>query len=183
MNLNAWLTLAGVVLSPVGAVLITLWIEGRRRDRESKMAIVRALITTRHLPADPAYSRAINLVRVEFANVPNVIDAYKDYQKVIRQESALTEEGLNLQNKELQNSQLKLLSAILRAVGMNASEADLSIEAYAARGLLQREEIYINSLLAQQKTADALARLVQLNEQILQWQNMSAAQVHAPEIG
>lgn len=47
MTLNEMLTMVGVVLSPIVAVCITLWIEGRRRDREGKMVVVRALVVKR----------------------------------------------------------------------------------------------------------------------------------------
>ena len=44
MGLNEWLTLARIVLSPIVAVCITLWVEGRRKNRDCKMVVVRALM-------------------------------------------------------------------------------------------------------------------------------------------
>lgn len=81
MTLNEILTLVGVVASPVVAVGITLWIEGRRRDRDGKMIVVRALLATRHLPGDSNYSTAINLIPAEFHNKATVMAAYKEYHR------------------------------------------------------------------------------------------------------
>ncbi|MCW1431513.1 DUF6680 family protein [Novosphingobium sp. JCM 18896] len=167
MTLNEWLTLAGVVVSPIFAVCIILWIEGRRRDREGKMVVVRALMTTRHLPADPNYSGAINLLRVEFAHCRPVMEAFKEYHRNIRREQPSTPEGANLHNQDVLAAQTKLLSAALNAVGIKASEADLAVEAYAANGFILRDNIYLASLKAQDRIAVALERSVMLNEQML----------------
>ncbi|MGO9994125.1 MAG: DUF6680 family protein [Steroidobacteraceae bacterium] len=61
MKLNDWLTLIAIVLGPISAVCITLWIEHRRRLRERRLYVTRMLLMTRHLPADPQYNAAINL--------------------------------------------------------------------------------------------------------------------------
>ena len=158
MTLNEWLTLAGIVFSPIVAVLISLWIDGRRRDRDGKMVVVRALMATRHLPGDSNYSTAINLLPVEFANSPPVMVAYKEYHRCIRREAPQTPEGQAIVNSEIATAQTKLLSAVLSAVGMKVSEADLAVEGYAAGGFIARDNLYLDSLRAQIRTADALEK-------------------------
>lgn len=160
MELNAWLTLGAVFISPIVAVLITLWIDGRRRDREGKLHVVRMLMATRHLPADPAYSTAINLLRVEFAKSQRVMAEYAEYHRLIRRESATTPEGVLVANKEILSAQTKLLSAVLSDVGMPTSEADLAIEGYAAGAFIDRDNLYLDSLRAQIRTADALEKSI-----------------------
>lgn len=167
MTLNEWLTLLGVVISPIVAVMITLWIEGRRRDREGKMVIVRALMATRHLPGDPNYSHAVNLIRVEFADRPDVIKAFQAYNSTIRRERPTTAEGMLLFNQDIVAAQTKLLSAVLNSVGIAASEADLTVEAYAAEGMIQRDNLYLESLHSQQRIAEALERSTRVSEALL----------------
>src|SRR3546814_19133659 len=60
------LTLIAVIVGPIVAVVITLWVDGRRRDREQKIIVLRLLLATRHIPADPRFLTAINLIPVEF---------------------------------------------------------------------------------------------------------------------
>lgn len=158
MTVEAWLTLTGIVLSPIVAVSITLWIEGRRRKRDSQMHVVRLLMATRHLPSDPSYSTAVNLIPVEFAAHPKVIAAHKEYHRAIRREAPLTPEGHANANLELAQTQTKLISAVLSAVGMNVSEADLAAEAYAASGFIARDNLWLDSLRAQVRTAEALEK-------------------------
>jgi hypothetical protein len=158
MNLNAWLTLIGIVASPIVAVIITLWVERRRRNFDGKMLIARTLMMTRHFPGDANYSNAINLMRIEFADCPEVIQAYQEYGRQIRREEATTSEGITKLHDEMKAAQTKMLSAVLRRVGMNVSEADLALEAYAAGGFIHRDNLYLNSLDAQIRTANALER-------------------------
>jgi hypothetical protein len=73
MHLNDWLTLAAILLGPIVAVAITLWIEGRRRQRDTRMIVLRQLMATRHLPGDPMYSAAVNLIPVEFNDEAEVM--------------------------------------------------------------------------------------------------------------
>lgn len=167
MDLNSWLTLVGIILSPIIAVLITLWVEGRRRDREGKMVVVRTLMATRHLPSDPNYSTAINLLRVEFADCPQVMEAYREYHRNIRRERPSSDQGVALLDQDILTSQTKLLSAVMMAVGMKVSEADLAVEAYAAGGFIARDNLYIASLAAQPRIADALERSVQQSALLL----------------
>lgn len=157
MGVNEWLTLAGVVLSPIVAVGITLWIEGRRRDREGKMVVVRAMLATRHLNGDPNWSTAVNLIRAEFSNCPGVMAAFHSYGRAVRQRPA-TDEARMVSSQELATAQVKLVSAVLAAVGMNVSEADLAIDAYAAEGMIIRDNLYLASLDAQVRTANALEK-------------------------
>lgn len=157
-----WLTLAAILIGPIASVAITLWIEQRRRQRESRMIVLRLLMATRHLPGDANYSTAINLIPVEFNDVPAVMSAFKDYQQKIRSPRQVLADDLARQTTELANSQVKLVSSVLTALGMKVSEADLAIEAYAADGMIQRDNLYLKSLEAQIRTADALERAGQL---------------------
>lgn len=167
MTLNEALTFIGLFTSPIVAVGITLWIEGRRRDREGKMVIVRALLATRHMPSDPNYSTAINLIRAEFANCPAVMIAFKEYHQTISKEPSTTPEGIAREATELGRVQTKLISAVLGAVGINSSEADLATDAYAARAFIERDNLYLRSLAAQERIASALEASVQQNAAFL----------------
>lgn len=156
MELNDWLTLAAIVIGPVIAVAVTLWVEKRRRRAESKMTVARLFMATRHLPGDANYSTAINLIPVEFHDCPSVMAAFKEYHRQIRGAMPENEQAREIQLRELTSAQTKLLSAILQSMGMKVSEADLALEAYAARGMIERDNLYLDSLAAQGRIARAL---------------------------
>jgi hypothetical protein len=116
------------------------------------------LIATRHLPGDPSYSTAINLIPVEFANKPQVMTAFREYQTAISQVRAVLPNDAARQDQDIQTKQTKLISAVLGVIGMRVSEADLAAQAYAANGMIARDTLYLESLVAQKRIADALER-------------------------
>src|SRR3546814_5318903 len=64
------LTLIAVIVGPIVAVVITLWVDGRRRDREQKIIVLRLLLATRHIPADRSEehtSELQSLMRISYA--------------------------------------------------------------------------------------------------------------------
>lgn len=163
MNLNAWLTLAAVFVSPILAVLISVLIEHRRRRRDGRMIVLRQLLVTRHLPADPAYSAAVNLVPVEFNDDQPVIQAYKEYQTAINATPGDNTDAIRKAGQSVVVKQTKLIFAIMRSLGLKASEADLPAEAYAAKGMIDRDDLYLQSLSAQIRTADTLEAMRGVN--------------------
>jgi hypothetical protein len=163
MDTAASLTLLAIVTGPIAAVAISLWIEGRRRRRETRLSVLRQLIITRHLPGDPNYSAAINLVPVEFNDDPAVIAEYKAYQEAIRQVPGSDPEAIARCDQRLAITQTKLIFAIMRSLKLKASEADLPAEAYAARGFIQRDNLYLQSLHGTVRIADALEAQVRLS--------------------
>lgn len=162
MALNDWLTLLAIVVGPIVAVGITLWVEGRRRRRDSRTTVLRQLMATRHLPADPLYSTAVNLVPVEFNDEPEVMAAYKAYLEALRRAVPEDPDELSRSLQFLVSKQTKMIYAIMRSLGLRASEADLPVEAYAARGMTERDALYIQSLHGTVRIANALEAQLQV---------------------
>mgnify|MGYP003651925554 CR=1 FL=1 len=154
MELNAWLTLLAIVLGPIFAVVISLVIEARRRTRDSKLIILRLLVSTRDMPADSNYSTAINLIPVEFNDDKNVMAQYKSYLKTIN--TLPDEQNAQRQNLEIVSQQTKLIFAMMQSLGLKIAETDIQLDAYRATGMAKRDSIYIDSLIATKRMADAL---------------------------
>lgn len=57
MDTAAWLTLLAIVLGPMAAVAISLWIDAHRRKRESRLILLRQLMITRHPAKRPQLLR------------------------------------------------------------------------------------------------------------------------------
>ncbi len=159
------LTLIAIVTGPIAAVLITLWIDGRRRRRDARLIVARMMMSTRQIPADPGWQTAINLLRVEFAKDRDVIAALLDYHTAARKERASSDERQRAQDDELKARQAKLVSAVLKAVGLDVKESDLLLEAYVSDGFVMRDNLAINSQIAQLRIAKALEHSVGLPEE------------------
>jgi hypothetical protein len=78
------LTVTGLFAGPVVAVLISLWIEERRRQRLLKEQAVRTLLVGRLNFADPAFLTAINTMPVAFPKDQAVLAAWEAYLESVR---------------------------------------------------------------------------------------------------
>jgi len=142
------------ILIPIIAVLTTLIYQQRQQRSDRRMMILRQLLATRHLPADPAYNAAINLIPVEFNRVKPVISAWSEYIKEVRFRSPQGQEETHRQ--QLAKVQTKLITAIMKKMKLDYSEADIQADAYASEGFIFRDNLYLDSLQAARDGANAM---------------------------
>jgi len=157
------------ILIPIIAVLTTLIYQQRQQRNDRRTMILRQLLATRHLPADPAYNAAINLIPVEFNKVRPVMTAWSEYLKQVRFKPAPGQE--EVQKKENERVQTKLITAIMRKLKLEHSEADIQADAYASEGFIWRDNLYLDSLQAARDNAEAMrlvATALAMQTQILQ---------------
>jgi len=159
-----WLTLIGIVIGPIVAVLITLWREDYRRQQEARTQIVRMLINARGMPSDPTYSSAINLVPVEFNSEPTVITAWSAYVGLAR--TATTPEGQYRHDEMLKAKQTTLIYSILKVLKIDISETDINTQSYYSDGFLGRDNLYLDSLKSMREIADSIKRSADFVEQM-----------------
>jgi hypothetical protein len=154
LKLYELLTLAGVFAGPLIAVLITLWIEHRRRRSDARTHILRMILTTRRLFSDPAYVMAINLIEVEFNDCVDVMKARREYLDLVRQEP--TEERRADHDQRMLAKQSTMIAGMMKAIGLKASESELLTDAYISKGFIARDNLYLDSLAAMRDVANAL---------------------------
>jgi regulator of protease activity HflC (stomatin/prohibitin superfamily) len=154
MKLYEWLTLLAIVIGPLVAVGITLWIESRSRKHDQRVVVLRLLIATRHVPADPGFLAAINLIPIEFNDVPAVITAYNEF---------IVASGVKLDGHSdeqiLQNTATKLTRLIFeisRSLGFKLRETDIQTTAYASDGWVKRDLLTMDSQRAMRDIANIL---------------------------
>ena len=166
MKLNEWLTLAAIVLGPISAVVITLWIEKARRVGERRMQIMRTLLATRHMPADAQYNVAINLIPAEFNDQEKVMSAWRKYQDKVSNHPAL---GHEEEHERLMSvAQSGMIFEIMQCVGLkHLSEGDVQTQAYVSQGFVNRDMVYIESLRAMPKIAATLEEQRKLTQIIV----------------
>ncbi len=148
------LTLVGIMIGPIIAVIITLWTESKRKQREGQIQVTRMLLNTRHMPSDPAYSIAINLVPVEFSKCKKVMQAWREYIETVRYRPSSENQQEHL--RILNAKQTALIFQIMRSLKFNLSETDIQTNAYIAGGYINRDNLYLDSLLAMREIADAI---------------------------
>jgi hypothetical protein len=154
LKLSELLTLIGIVIGPIIAVAITLVAESKRRKRDGQIQVMRMLLNTRQLAADPAYSIAINLVPVEFNKSTQVMAAWRMYIEAVRYRP--TQENQEEHHRQLNAKQTTLIYQIMRSLGFQLSETDIQTSAYLSDGFVKRDNLYLDSLQAMCDIADAI---------------------------
>jgi hypothetical protein len=156
LRFGEWVSLVGLFLGPIVAVLVTLYIEGRRRTRDQHIQIMRMLLSTRHLAGDPLYSVAINLIPIEFNDSKPIMAAWRTYIEAVRFKP--TEDNAEEHNRLLLSKQTKLIFELLKHLKFDLPETDIQTSAYAADAFIQRDNILLGSQIAMADIANSLRR-------------------------
>jgi hypothetical protein len=148
------LTLIGVILAPVIAVLVSLWIDGCRKEREQKLSILRMLIATRHLPADPSFFTAVNLIPIEFSNNRDVMTAYRDFMNAVAAE--VIDDNAQKVGENTALKTVRLIYQVAKDLGFPLRETDLQTDGYVSRGFGTRDGLLLDSQRAMRDIATHL---------------------------
>ncbi len=160
LQIYEWLTLIAILVGPVVAVTITLATEARRRTREQQTQTLRMLLSTRHLPSDPAYSTAINMIPVDFNRELGVMTAWNNYITTIRIRP--TPEGVDAHQQDIITKQTKLIFQMTKSLDYKLDETDIQSTAYAAEGFINRDNLMLDAWRAWPRIAEALETQTQL---------------------
>ena len=144
LKLSDLINIAAILVGPITAVGITLFIEGRRRERETKVLLVRMIMDTRHLPADSRYNTAINLIPVEFNHNEPVMSAWKKYIDHVRYQPS--EANKSEHDQQTKSKQTKLIYQLMKTMGFSLSETDIEASPYFSEGAAFRDNLYLTSL-------------------------------------
>jgi hypothetical protein len=159
MKLYELVTIAAILVGPLAAVSIQLFSESRRRTREQQTQTMRMLVSTRHMPSDPAYSTAINMIPIDFNRNRKVMAAWNVYIETIMFQPST--ENAAAHDKKIITKQTKLIFEIMKCLGYNLSETDIQTSAYAAGGFIARDNIMIDAWRAWPRIAEALENQVE----------------------
>ena len=148
------ITTIGLILGPVVAVGLTLWIESRRRVREQQLTLLRMLIATHHLPSDPSYQIAINLIPIEFRGRQAVMTAHKEFiESVARQPDGVNDEKIF---RDWGVKSVRLVHEVAKALKYDLRETDLQTAPYSSKGWADRDAILLDSQRAMRDIANML---------------------------
>lgn len=154
MNAYEILTLLGLIVGPLSAVLITLWSQARSATRDKQLHTFRKLIGTRHLVADPAYSVAINMIPVDFNRQPKIMAAWEKYMDAAFYKPSPENKGRH--ESELTDKQTRLIFEISKHLKYQISESDLEKRSYASQSFVDRDQLGIQAQVSWIRIANAL---------------------------
>jgi hypothetical protein len=79
IKLEGWLTIAAIILGPIGAFAIQHFRDERRDNRNRKRRIFQQLLLTLKVPMSPVHVDALNSIPLEFYTDSDVMEAWREY--------------------------------------------------------------------------------------------------------
>jgi hypothetical protein len=113
-----------ILLSPLVAVLVTVYLQNRREKRNQKLWIFNTLIATRHSPIIDENVRALNMIDVAFHDRPRVRELWHEYLDM------LGNEGLNnnLGWGQRQKKNLEMITEMAKHLGYRGTITHLDVD-------------------------------------------------------
>lgn len=145
-----WVNVIAILLSPVVALLISVWVQNRKEKRGQKLWIFNTLIATRHNPIIDENVRALNMIDVAYSDCRHVRDLWHQYYDMLCNEGLNNEVGGNQRQKK----NLELITEMAMVVGYKQSISHLDVaRVYYPTGLGEQSK-------ASRDIADELLRVL-----------------------
>jgi hypothetical protein len=170
MTLVEGLSIAGLVLGPVSAVLISLYVEERRQGGRRKWEAIRTLLIGRLNVADPSFQLAINTIPVDFRHDENVMAAWEAYMAAVNQlndpkDAMAMKAAADRSSAAITN----LLEKMLISDGYKPRAAgQIARSPYVSGSSAERYKMQQDALMAVVRVAQSTERMAVANETILE---------------
>lgn len=137
-----WLGLGTIVatfVGPIAAVLITRIIDARRERDARRLDLFRVLMRSRKMPLSQEHVGALNLIEVEFHNVPEVINAWRALLDDFGGPPPQTPEEDARVGEKRDYLRVVLLSAMAKSLRFNIPDLQIFRGGYTPRGWADEE--------------------------------------------
>ena len=158
MTIFEMLSVVGLILGPVAAVIITLWAQQRLQRSDSRLSLARNLLIAQVDHSDPSWSASIRQVPVEFRKLSEVMQAWRQYIDAVN--NPPSPENRAAQDSKVNGRKLDLLFEVCRATKLGLSESDIRNTSYLAKGYTDRQQLVEDAANAIVRAADALEKTV-----------------------
>lgn len=167
--MSRWTPLAvtnvvALALSPLIAVLVTLWYQQRRERRNSQVWVFNSLIGNRHTPLNHDAIRALNLIDVVFHDNAKVRQLWREYLDMLGNQGLANPQGF----QQRQTKNLEMITEMAKALGYGRTITHLDIDRiYYPQGLVnydQRGEDIANELLRVLRNTEAFQASPRLSD-------------------
>ena len=116
--------IAAVLLSPVVAVLVSIWVQNRREVRTEKMRVFNALIGNRNNSIAVESVRALNMIDVVFHDAANVRRLWHEYYDMLSNKGLDNELGW----KQRQKKNLEMITEMAKVLGYGNAITHLDVD-------------------------------------------------------
>ena len=119
-----WVNILAILLSPVVAVLVTVYLQNRKEKRNQKLWIFNTLIATRHSPVIDENVRALNMIDVVFHDSQRVRELWHEYFNMLGNEGLNNPQGWSQRQKK----NLEMITEMAKVLGYGKAITHLDID-------------------------------------------------------
>lgn len=135
-----WAVVMATLISPIVAVLITLWYQGRERIYQRRLAVFTTMMRCRKQRIGAEYVGALNLVPVEFHNSALVLKLYKELMSILEDTGWKNgEDAANRLIGKVEAKSTELLSAMAKRLSIKLEQMDIHGGAYMPSAWLDEQ--------------------------------------------
>lgn len=155
-----WLTAITNMLAIIIAVVIAANVapkaQARSARRDQRERLLRILIATSALPANPEYQGAIAMIPVDFKGNTRVLNARARYLETVNVEPPTGQDALTEHFRQQNEAQSDLIAIIADELDFDLTKEALRKGAYISKGFIDREQLQIEAMRAWPRIAAAL---------------------------
>ena len=133
MTIGDWLTILAILVAPVVAIQVSLWLAKNQEKRQRRLLLFRTLMGTRASTMAREHVQALNVVDVDFYGSDNksraVVDALKVYLDHLNTAPPGQEWG-----KKRQDLLVDLLQIMATQLGYQFDKTEIKRTSYTPRG-------------------------------------------------
>ncbi len=124
MKTSDVLTIIAIALSPMIAVLVTVYLQRRKEKRDHKLNVLATLIGSRHAPTGDETIRALNLIDVVFYDAPRVRALWHEYFGMLNNAGLQNPLGIGQRQKK----NLEMITEMAKALGYGEAITHLDVD-------------------------------------------------------
>lgn len=155
------ISIIAVLMSPLIAVCVTMWLEKRRQKRKDKMELFQVLMTQRGINESYAWVNALNSIHIIFSDDKNVVKALEEFL-----DTTMVKNPEDMDLVSFDNKKVKLLEIMAKSLGYSKN---INWE--------QIKSPYLPRWMSQEQAFNSIMKEAQLKyaENILNGQNINSA--------
>ncbi len=117
------ISILAILLSPLVAVLVSMWIQNKKERRQQQFWILSTLMASRADQLTPDNIKALNLIDLTFRNTPTVRRLWREYFEM------LNNEGLNnpVGWQQRSSKNIELITAMAKELGFGKTISHLDV--------------------------------------------------------
>ena len=156
--LNAGVTTLGMFFAILTAVWISPRITDRQTRRDNQERLLRMLLNTRLIPANPDYQTAIAMIPLEFKGNEQVLVAHKRYLATVNVKVDQMDTNKAAEHDEITATHQNLLiAAMANALDFPGVTPDsLQSDGYVSQGFVNCEQMLMQAMQAWPRIAEAI---------------------------